>query len=102
MGRSVLRAAVVAAALMVLIPLTAASAGPYATTVVNQASGTPSPPANGNSPFAACDISGFLIPGETNYLNSELEPFVAVNPTNTTNIAYFSASYLCHRYNSIA
>jgi BNR/Asp-box repeat len=85
-GRSILRAAVVATALIVLIPLTAASAGPYATTVVNQASGTPSPPANGNSPFAACDISGFLIPGETNYLNSELEPFVAVNPTNPTNI----------------
>jgi len=86
MGRGILRAAVLASALMVLIPLTAASAGPYATTVVNQASGTPSPPANGESPFASCDISGFLIPGETNYVNSELEPFVAVNPTDPDNI----------------
>jgi hypothetical protein len=86
MGRGILRAAVVAVALLILIPLTAASAGPYVTTVVYQASGVPSPPANGNSPFAGCDISGFLIPGETNYLNSELEPFVAVNPTDPDNI----------------
>jgi hypothetical protein len=86
MGRGILRATVLAWALMILIPLTAASAGPYVTTVVHQASGLPSPPANGNSPFAACDISGFLIPGETNYLNSELEPWIAVNPTNPANI----------------
>jgi hypothetical protein len=73
-------------ALMILSPLAPASAGPYGTTAVHQASGTPSPPANGNSPFASCDISGFLIPGEINYVNSELEPFVAVNPTNPSNI----------------
>jgi hypothetical protein len=85
MGRGILRTAAVAAALLILIPLTAASAGPYVTTVVTQASGTP-PPANGNSPFAGCDISSFLFPGETNFLNSELEPFVAVNPTDPDNI----------------
>lgn len=80
------RAAVAASALMILIPLAPAAAGPYVTTVVHQASGTPSPPANGNSPFASCDISGFLIPGETNYVNTELEPWVAVNPRNPSNI----------------
>jgi hypothetical protein len=80
------RAAVAVAALMILLPLAPASAGPYVTTTVHQASGVPSPPANGDSPFASCDISGFLIPGETNFVNSELEPFVAVNPTDSSNI----------------
>ncbi len=79
-------AAAVSALMILLIPLAPASAAPYATTVVHQASGTPSPPANGNSPFASCDISGFLIPGETNYVNTELEPWVAVNPTDSSNI----------------
>ena len=68
------RTAALVLALMIVIPLASASAGPYVTTVVHQASGTPSPPANGASPFASCDISGFLITGETNYVNSELEP----------------------------
>src|SRR5439155_12379116 len=63
-----------------------ASAGPFTTTAVYQASGTPSPPANGDSPFAACDISNYLFPGETNYVNTELEPWVAVNPTDPSNI----------------
>jgi hypothetical protein len=80
------RAALLASALMILLPLAPASAGPYTTTVVHQASGTPSPPANGDSPFASCDISGFLIPGEINFVNSELEPWVAVNPTDSSNI----------------
>jgi hypothetical protein len=79
------RAAAVAA-LLILLPVAVASGGPYATTVVYQASGTPSPPANGDSPFASCDISGFLFPGEINWLNSELEPWVAVNPTDSSNI----------------
>src|SRR5436190_10969608 len=78
--------AAAAAALLILLPAAVASAGPYATTVVNQASGTPSPPANGNSPFASCDISGLLFPGETNSVNTELEPWVAVNPTDPMNI----------------
>src|SRR4051812_21664112 len=80
-----IRAAIAASALMVLIPLAPAAAGPM-TAVVHQASGTPSPPANGNSPFASCDVSGYLFPGEINWVNSELEPWVAVNPTDPSNI----------------
>src|SRR6266487_4581974 len=87
MRKGIPRAATAVSALMILlIPLAPAAAAPYATTVVYQASGTPSPPANGNSPFASCDISGFLIPGETNYVNTELEPWVAVNPMDSSNI----------------
>jgi hypothetical protein len=86
MRKGIPRAAAVGSALLILLPLAPASAAPYVTTVVRQASGTPSPPANGNSPFASCDISGFLIPGETNYVNSEPEPWVAVNPTDSSNI----------------
>ncbi len=36
------------------------------------------------SPFAACTVGGG--PGAINYLNAEVEPFVAANPTNTKNI----------------
>src|SRR5438094_2591431 len=86
MRNGIPRVAAVVSALMILFPLALASAGPYATIVVHQASGTPSPPANGDSPFASCDISGFLIPGETNYVNTELEPWVAVNPIDSSNI----------------
>lgn len=86
MRKSIPRAAAAISALMILLPLAPASAGPYAATAVYEASGTPSPPANGNSPFASCDISGVLLPGETNYVNTELEPWVAVNPTNPLNI----------------
>jgi hypothetical protein len=71
------RAAAVAFVLL-LLPPGVASAGPYSTTSVRQASST--------SPFASCDISGFVFPGETNWLNSELEPWVAVNPTDPSNI----------------
>jgi hypothetical protein len=84
--RKVIPRAAAVAALLILLPVAIASAGPYVTTVVHQASGTPSPPANGDSPFASCDISGFLLPGEINWLNSELEPWVAVNPTDSSNI----------------
>src|SRR5512143_2664733 len=38
--------------------------------------------ASGPSPFASCTIGG---PG-TNYVNAEVEPRVAVNPTNPSNI----------------
>src|SRR5881392_2523580 len=86
MGRGIPRSAVAVLVLMFLFPLATASAGPYVTIAVNQASGTPSPPANGDSPFASCDISGFLFQGETNYVNTELEPWVAVNPTDPSNI----------------
>ena len=72
------RAAAAVAVLLILLPVGVASAGPYGTTSVSQASST--------SPFASCDISGFLLPGEVNWLNSELEPWVAVNPTDSSNI----------------
>jgi hypothetical protein len=81
------RSAALASALLIVVPLARpASAGPLTTTAVHQVSGTPSPPASGDSPFASCDISGFLLPGETNYVNTELEPWVAVNPTDPSNI----------------
>ena len=86
MRKGIPRAAVAVAALLILLPVAVASAGPYITTGVHQASGTPSPPANGDSPFASCDISGFLLPGEINWVNSELEPFVAVNPKDPQNM----------------
>ena len=73
MRKRVLRAAVAAATLMVLLPLASASA--YTTTGVSQASSA--------SPFAGCDISGDLFPGEVNWVNSELEPWLAVNPTTS-------------------
>jgi hypothetical protein len=37
---------------------------------------------SGPSPYATCTIGG---PG-TNYLNAEVEPWVAVNPANSLNI----------------
>src|SRR2546422_795984 len=37
---------------------------------------------SGPSPYATCTIGG---PG-TNYVNAEVEPYVAVNPTNAANI----------------
>src|SRR5438309_1174405 len=81
------RSVALASALLIVVPLALpASAAPFTTTAVHQASGDPSPPANGDSPFASCDISGFLIPGETNYVSTELEPWVAVNPTDSSNI----------------
>jgi hypothetical protein len=86
-SRSIPRLVLAAAAVLVVVPMAVpASAGPYTTTAVYQASGTPSHPANGNSPFAGCDISNYLLPGETNYVNTELEPWVAVNPTDPNNI----------------
>src|SRR6266487_3153509 len=64
-----------------------ASAGPYITTTVYQASGTPSPPADGDSPFADCDISGmYTNSSEINYVNTEVGPWVAINPTDPSNI----------------
>ena len=39
---------------------------------------------SGPSPFAGCDISGQ--PVGTNFLNSEVEPWVEVNPANPNNI----------------
>src|SRR5713101_7785496 len=39
---------------------------------------------SGPSPYAACTIGGG--PGAKNFLNAEVEPYVAVNPHNTQNI----------------
>ena len=39
--------------------------------------------ASGSSPFAACTIGG--TPDSVNYVNSEVEPWVAVNPANSNN-----------------
>jgi len=39
-------------------------------------------PVSGPSPYAGCTIGG---PG-TNYVNAEVEPYVATNPTNASNI----------------
>ncbi len=72
------RTAAAVSALLILFPVAVASAGPYATTSVIQASST--------SPFASCDISAFIFPGEVDWVNSELEPFVAVNPKDPANI----------------
>ena len=38
---------------------------------------------SGPSPFAGCTVGGGA--GSTNYVNAEVEPFVAVNPANPTN-----------------
>jgi hypothetical protein len=62
-----------------------AVAGPYNTIGIYQVSGTSSLPADGDSPFASCDISGFS-GGELSYLNTEVSPWVAVNPTDPSNI----------------
>src|SRR5712692_8866031 len=39
---------------------------------------------SGPSPYAACTIGGG--PGAKNFLNAEVEPYVAANPHNTQNI----------------
>jgi hypothetical protein len=45
----------------------------------------PTVPASGPSPFAGCTVGTFF-PTSVNYPNTEVEPFVAVNPTNPNNI----------------
>ena len=40
--------------------------------------------ASGPSPFATCTTGG--APGDTNFVNTEVEPFIAVNPTNASNL----------------
>jgi len=41
---------------------------------------------SGPSPFAGCTIGGRSDGSSVNYVNSEVEPWVAVNPTNPNNI----------------
>jgi hypothetical protein len=72
--RTLLRLLGLAAALVVF---TAGPAGAGAFTV------SPLVTISGPSPFAGCDISG---QSGTNYLNAEVEPWVAVNPANPANI----------------
>jgi hypothetical protein len=62
------------AAAIALILAVPASAGPATVAPLVQASGP--------SPFAACTVGG---PG-TLYTNAEVEPFVAVNPANPSNV----------------
>jgi hypothetical protein len=45
----------------------------------------PTVPASGQSPFAGC-TAGTFFPTSVNYPNTEVEPFVAVNPTDPDNI----------------
>jgi hypothetical protein len=46
------------------------------------ASVTPLVKTTGSSPFASCTVGA---PG-TNYVNAEVEPFIAVNPTDPRNL----------------
>lgn len=55
-------------------------------TVASTFSGTSLLMASGPSPFANCTIGAVGTPGETLYVNSEVEPWMAVNPTNPNNI----------------
>ena len=61
-------------------PTMALAAGPYTL--------GPAVTASGPSPFAGCTAGGDpdADPSPINYLNTEVEPFVAVNPTNFDNI----------------
>ena len=63
------------AAVFVLVMATPTTAGPFTVSPLTVVSGP--------SPFAGCDLSGQ--PG-TNFLNSEVEPWVEVNPTNPNNV----------------
>ena len=70
------RLAILASAVACLAAV-AAMAGPAAGTVA------PLTLVSGPSPFAGCTHTGT---GGTNYLNAEVEPWVAVNPANPSNI----------------
>ena len=75
------RSLLVAGASVTLLVVGASPAAAYAYTV--------GPPvlASGPSPFAACTVGA--TPGDdpgVNYLDTEVEPFVAVNPTNSNNL----------------
>jgi hypothetical protein len=74
------------AGLAVVTLVLPAAAIPSGTVSVYQVSGTPSPPADGDSPFADCDVSGFYSPGETSFPNTEASPWTAVNPTDPNNM----------------
>ena len=74
-----MRRLVVAICASVLVLVPAGTAGAYNYTV------GPTVPASGPSPFAGCTV-GQMFPTSVVYPNTEVEPFVAVNPTNPNNI----------------
>ncbi len=67
---------VVSALALVVVPGTA-RAGTYTV--------GPTVPASGPSPFAGCTV-GAMFPTSVNYPDTEVEPFVAVNPANPGNV----------------
>jgi hypothetical protein len=74
-----MRRLVVAICASVLVLGPAGTAGAYSYTV------GPTVLASGSSPFAGCAV-GQWFPTSVVYPNTEVEPFVAVNPTNPSNI----------------
>jgi hypothetical protein len=73
------RPLLVPAVMCALIVVSVAAAGTY--------TAGPLVLASGPSPFAGCTTG--LAPGNppgTNYVNAEVEPFIAVNPTNPNNL----------------
>lgn len=75
-GRASRRSLLVPAIVCALVVVSVAAAGTYTTGPLTLASGP--------SPFAACTVGGTS--SSTVYVNSEVEPFVGVNPTNPNNI----------------
>jgi BNR repeat-like domain len=68
-------AAVAIVAAMIVLAAVPSTAGPFSVSPLTVLSGP--------SPFADCDISG---QAGTNFLNSEVEPWVEVNPTDPNNL----------------
>jgi hypothetical protein len=64
--------------LLIVIAVGGASAGSYSSTAPVQASGV--------SPFAGCTADNVAGQVGTNVLNSEVEPWIDVNPTDTENV----------------
>lgn len=65
-------------ALLTVVAVSGASAGPYSSTPPVQASGV--------SPFAGCTADDVAGQAGTNFPNTEVEPWIDVNPTNSTNV----------------
>jgi hypothetical protein len=75
------RGLLVAATLLALVIVTTATAGGFTTGTLVQVSGT--------SRFSGCtadDLAGQTRPDSTNFPNSEVEPWVDVNPTDSDNL----------------
>jgi hypothetical protein len=65
-------------ALLTVVAVSGASAGPYSSTPPVQASGV--------SPFAGCTADDVGGQAGTNFPNTEVEPWIDVNPTNSSNV----------------